>query len=95
MTIVHELLHLSVPNHSGLWRSLMRAILATTSGSMHSCGNWRRRNHLPSRRPVRHLPGPHRDGVAVFEEGVDQENDFTAGATDVHVGERVLMEASV
>jgi predicted metal-dependent hydrolase len=25
--IVHELLHLSVPNHGGLWRSLMRAHL--------------------------------------------------------------------
>lgn len=43
--IVHELLHLSVPNHGKLWKSLMRAHLGDyekAEDKLQACGGTRR-----------------------------------------------------
>ncbi|MDX9751580.1 MAG: M48 family metallopeptidase [Flavobacteriales bacterium] len=46
--IVHELLHLRVPNHGKLWKSLMRGYL----------GEWEAvREELNARLPALHAPG--------------------------------------
>src|SRR5262245_41071733 len=38
--IVHELLHLSVPNHGKLWKSLMRAYLGDYESAEVSLRSW-------------------------------------------------------